>query len=113
MSKYELDGFRPQRPWMRGIAYLIFIAVVVVAWYDVQPGVPSGRILLYIVALVVSFIFAAYAYWNARVTARLRRRGHRPVRVKRGFAPAPFPFTDQRDTEWPYFADKAPTNARS
>ena len=113
MSMYELDGFRPQRPWMRGIAYLAFITVVVVAWYDVRPGVPSGRMLLYIVALIVSFVFAAYAYWNARVTAKLRRRGIKPVRVTRGFAQAPFAFTDAGDTEWLFFGDKTPTTAHN
>lgn len=109
MSKYELDGYVPLRAWERGVSYLVFIALAVATWQATATDAPKLRIALLAFALILAYSCAIIAFWDARVTARLRRKGVRPLPLAaRGFAPAPFPFTE-RDAEWRFFEDAQPT----
>lgn len=107
-AKYELDGYRPLKPWVRGVSYLAFIVTLVVAYIRVQPNVPPLTSMVFGVALVVTSACALLCYWDARVAARLRRKGARKVRVVPGFAQPQFTFFE-REAEWDYYNDPAPT----
>lgn len=110
-AKYELDGYRPLRPWQRAVSYLGFVIVAMLAYARVQPEMPSLTALGFMVALTLSFCCALFAYWDARVTASLRRNGAKKVRVS-GFAQPSFTFFERED-EWGYFSDPEPQLARA
>ena len=107
-AKYELDGYRPLRPWVRGVSYFGFIITAIMAYVRVSPGLPTKTTLVFVVALIITFVCALRAYWDARVTAQLRRKGARKVRVGRRFAQPQFTFFE-RGVEWDYYNDPEPT----
>ena len=111
-AKYELDGYRPLRPWQRGVSYLGFIIVGVLAYLRIQPGFPPLMTMLFQLALVLTACCTLVSFWDARVTASLRRKGVRKVRVVPGFAQPPLTFFERED-EWDYFSDSTPELARS
>ena len=111
-ATYELDGYRPLRPWQRGISYLGFVMVVVLAYVRVRPDIPSPLAALFMIALTITACCSLFAFWDARVTASLRRKGVRKVRVVGGFAQPPFTFFE-RDGEWDYYNDPEPQTVRT
>lgn len=109
MSKYELDGYVPLKPWERAVSYLVFIGLVVATWHSSVTDAPLVRTLGIATALILAYSCALIAYWDARVSARLRRKGVRPLSLApRGFVPALFTFFE-REAEWPFFEDATPT----
>lgn len=110
-AKYELDGYQPLRPWQRGVSYLGFLVVSVLAYVRVHPDMPSLMIAGFMLALIVTAGCALFCYWDARVTASLRRKGARRTKVVRGFAQPPFTFFE-REAEWDYYADPEPQSVR-
>ena len=109
MSKYELDGYQPLRPWVRGASYGSFIVGLVVALIECRNGTSLQELVAYHVGVSVLLICAVVAFCDARTAALLRRRGVRRVPV--GFAQPPFTFFE-KDEEWDYLNDKNPETAR-
>ncbi|HEY1085254.1 MAG TPA: hypothetical protein VGE34_00825 [Candidatus Saccharimonadales bacterium] len=117
MSKYELDGYEPLRPWQRLVCYIDFIAIFVAAKILIFPGAPVLRTVVFTGAMILTFSCALLAYWDARVTAHLKRkarqRKRRQVAATRQVVYRPvYPvFAVQGGAEWHYFDDKAPTSS--
>lgn len=109
MAKYELNGWRPLKPWVRWFVYAAFIAVIITTIVTIEPGIGPGWTALAILALVITSGCSGYVLADARVAVRLRKRGY--ARRPLGYALAPFPFTDRDDKPWPYFGDDEPSPA--
>ena len=107
-AKYELDGYRPLKPKVRGVSYLAFIITTVLVYIRIQPDVPPMTSLILAAAWIVTFVMAICSFADARTSARLRRKGARKIRVVPGFAQPQFTFFE-REAEWDYYNDAEPT----
>ena len=115
MAKRELEcGHKPLRPSERLFAYVGFIIMIGLTFEQAHSEGLSLRLMIYTLALLIAVPCAFIAFWDARVTVRLRRReykqrqaAHRqPTEVVIEVPESKF---SNAQGSWDFFGDPAPT----
>lgn len=114
MAKRELRcGYRPLRSWERLFAYISFIILMGLTWHQAKTEAVSVELMLFTAALLIAVPCAFIAFWDARVTKRLRHREWKQRQATRrsqvtGVSVPEVQFTNAEGT-WSFFEDPAPT----
>ena len=113
MAKREMRcGYMPLRPWERMFAYVSFLTLTGLTWHQANVENVSLELAVYTFTMLIAVPCAFVAFWDARVTARLRRREWKQKQeIRRLMASAPeieAGFSNATGA-WSYFNDPAPT----
>ena len=106
-------GYKPLRGWERLFAYVSFVTLTTLTWHQANVEGISLRLALYTVTMLIAVPCAFVAFWDARVTARLRRREWKQKQeIRRLMTSAPQVVEAEFSNttgDWSYFSDPAPT----